>query len=54
MMYLVNIHRVDQKVVAIDQEPFAVVFNGPTPALLGCMIHHGDGPGRTTSPPPVF
>ncbi len=54
MMFMVNIHRVDQKAAAIDQESFAIVFNGTTPALSGCMIHHGNWSGRTTAPPPEF
>lgn len=54
MMFMVNIHRVDQKVLAIDQEPFAIVFNGPTAALSGCIIHHGNWPNRTASPPAEF
>jgi hypothetical protein len=54
MMFMVNVHRVDRKAVAIDQDPFAIVFNGPTPALSGCSIHHGDWLGRTTTPPPQF
>jgi hypothetical protein len=54
MMFMVNIHRVDQKVSAIDQEPFAIVFNGPTSALSGCIIHHGDWGNRTVSPPQEF
>ncbi len=54
MMFMVNINRVDRKAVAIDQEPFAIVFNGNAPALSGCIIHHGDWRGRTTMPPPEF
>lgn len=54
MMLMVNMHRVDQKDRAIDQEPFAIVFNGPTAALSGCIIHHGNWPNRTASPPPEF
>ena len=50
-----NCHRVDRKALAIDQEPFAVVFDSDMPSESGVFIHHGDWQGRTESEvPPEF
>jgi hypothetical protein len=55
IVWMANVHRVDQKASGVDQEPFGIVFHGPTPALSGVLIHHGNWPGRTELPtPPEF
>ncbi len=52
--YMVNIHRVDDRDLAIDQEPFGLAFFADEPAPSGCFIHHGNWFGRTTYPPQEF
>lgn len=53
-VWMLNVHRVDQKAGAIDQEPLAFIFYGNTPALSGCLLHHGSWSGRTTAPAREF
>jgi hypothetical protein len=53
-LWMVNVHRVDGRAGAIDQEPLGIVFHGPSPALSGCLLHHGTWSGRTVAPPPEF
>jgi hypothetical protein len=55
VVWMANVHRVDQKASGVDQEPFGIVFHGLTAAQSGVLIHHGNWPGRTESPtPPEF
>jgi len=52
--YMINGHRVDQPVNAIDQMPFGFIdISGQAPSS-GCLIQHGDWPERTSDPPPEF
>src|SRR4051812_23442312 len=53
-LVMVNVHRVDGRAAAIDQEPFGTVFNGATAAASGCVLPHGGWSGRTTAPPQEF
>src|SRR4051794_24205478 len=46
IVWMANVHRVDAKASGIDQEPFGVVFHGNTPAVSGCLVHHGDWANR--------
>jgi hypothetical protein len=39
---------------AIDQQPFGIAFIGTSPLGSGCLVQHGDWPGRTTPPPSNF
>ena len=36
---------------AIDQQPFGIAFVGTSPLGSGCLVQHGNWPGRTTPPP---
>jgi hypothetical protein len=54
ILYMVNIHRADTRALAIDQEPFGIIFHGNSPASAGCLLHHGNWQDRTTKPPPQF
>ncbi len=53
--YLVcNGLRVDAKAREIDQEPFAVIVTPSGASSSGMLLHHGDWPGRTITPPPEY
>lgn len=52
--YVANIHRIDFKATAIDQQPFALAFVGGEAAGSACMVQHGNWSGRTTEPPVHF
>ena len=39
---------------AIDQQPFDIAFLGTSPLGGGCLVQHGNWPGRTTPPPSGF
>ncbi|MEC4686192.1 MAG: hypothetical protein VST71_10730 [Nitrospirota bacterium] len=54
ILYMANIHRVDSSACAIDQEPFGIVFNGSSPSLQGCLLHHGKWNNRSVEPPQEF
>lgn len=54
ILYMANVHRVDSRAGAVDQEPFGLVFHGSSPGSAGCLLHHGSWTGRTTKPPPDF
>jgi hypothetical protein len=54
VVFMVNVNRLEQDERAIDQQPFGIVFHGPTPAESGVLLHHGNWSGRTSTPPPVF
>jgi hypothetical protein len=54
VVWMANVHRVDARASGIDQEPFGIVFHGDTPAMSGCLLHHGDWPDRTMPAPPQF
>lgn len=54
ILYMANMHRVDYKDFAIDQQPFGVVFQGSKPATSGCLLHHGNWENRTVHPPDEF
>ena len=51
--YMANVMRIHEKDYAIDQEPFGLAFVGPQAYPSGCLLHHGDWPGRTTTYPPA-
>lgn len=50
---MVNVMRADPNDYAIDQQPFGLAFVGPQAYPSGCLVHHGDWPGRTVRYPPV-
>jgi hypothetical protein len=52
--FVLNGHRIDEKDRAVDQQPFGLAFENVVPAPSGCLIQHGDWPGRTTYPPQQF
>ena len=49
-----NLCRVDAKDAALDQQPFAIVFDSHGNSGSGVYLNHGDWHGRTSSPPPEF
>jgi hypothetical protein len=54
VVWMANANRVDAKASGIDQEPFGIVFHGDTPAMSGCLVHHGSWCERTMPAPPQF
>ncbi len=52
--YMANINRVDDKKREIDQHPLGLAFIGDEPLPSGCLVQHGDWPGRSVRPPPEF
>jgi hypothetical protein len=52
--YMANLNRVDLRDRAIDQQPFGLAFVGTMPVGSGCLIQHGNWPGRTSYPMPDF
>jgi hypothetical protein len=54
VFYMANVHRVDARSQAIDQEPFGFAFVGNSPTVSGCLIHHGRWYDRSATPPQVF
>ncbi|MEQ8853604.1 hypothetical protein [Gimesia sp.] len=49
-----NLCRVDQKDSAVDQQPFAIVFDSHGHAESGVYLDHGNWPERTSSPQSDF
>lgn len=54
ILFMANVHRVEEEEGSIDQQPFGIVFHGTSPAQSGCLLHHGKWDGRTMSPPQDF
>lgn len=54
VIYMANLHRVDENDYSIDQEPFGLAFLGNDTTTSGCLIHHGKWDERTTKPPEDF
>ncbi len=52
-VYMINFIRPDEKVLAVDQEPFIVSCYNNIDLTAG-FIHHGDWSGRTVYPGPAF
>ena len=49
-----NLSRVDHKDSAVDQQPFAIIFDSQRHAGSGVFLNHGTWEGRTSSPPDEF
>lgn len=54
VIYMANMHRVDENDYSIDQEPFGLAFLSDDTTTSGCLIHHGKWDDRTTKPPADF
>lgn len=54
VMMVCNLCRIDEKDSAIDQQPFAVVFDSHGNAESGVYANHGDWQDRTVKPPKPF
>jgi hypothetical protein len=54
IVYMANIHRLEQNNHAVDQEPFGILFKSTDPSSGGCLIHHGKWSQRTAIPPSSF